>query len=194
MPVPPFNGDTFVAFIDISGFKSMMKDGQRAVLALDAFYRSGYSVLNEYRHERPNQQSNVHGFFISDCAVLFVTDPQESTVIRFEAICRILQQIHKRTFQNAVQLTTAIAWGPFDYHERIEFIGLNKDPIYGNAYVDAFIDNESGEPKLYPNECRLLRKGLPPDVEEFCLGRLGLIGRHIRETPTHFYFEWMREE
>ena len=61
--------------MDISGLKSMMKDGQRAVVALDAFYRSGYSVLNEYRHERPNQQSNVHGFFISDCAVLFVTDP-----------------------------------------------------------------------------------------------------------------------
>jgi len=32
--------------MDISGFKSMMKDGRRAVLALDAFYRSGYSVLN----------------------------------------------------------------------------------------------------------------------------------------------------
>jgi hypothetical protein len=42
MPIRPFpQADTFVAFMDIAGFKSMMNDGQRAPLALDAFYNAG---------------------------------------------------------------------------------------------------------------------------------------------------------
>jgi hypothetical protein len=37
MPIPNYDGKTFVAFIDISGFKTMMKKNQ-AWEALDQFY------------------------------------------------------------------------------------------------------------------------------------------------------------
>jgi len=192
MAVPAFHGNTFVAFTDISGFKAMMNDGERAVLALDAFYQSGYSVLRQER-QRANHRPMVHGFFVSDCAVLFVTDPNLSPLDRFQVLCSVLQQIHRRTFQKAIQLTTSIAWGQFDYEERIEFLGINKDAIYGGAYVDAFMDNEHTLPKLYPNECRLLRKDLPVEVERFCVEKIGPVGQHIRQTQAHFYYEWMRE-
>ena len=189
MPIQPFQqGNTFVAFMDIAGFKSMMADGQRAPLALDAFYSAGYSVLREHREE----PVLVDGFFISDCGILFARGEQETPTRRLEALCRVVQQIHQRSFERAVQLTTSIAWGEFSYHERIEFPGIEKNPIYGNAYVAAFADNEAGSPKLYPSECRLKREGLTECATEYCARRQGQVGERMRETPHHFYYEWMR--
>lgn len=189
MSVLPFpEANTFVAFIDIAGFKSMMDDGQRGPLALDALYRAGFEVLRDHqlRHE-----PSVDGFFLSDCGVLFVRGEQESADVRLASLCRVISQIHHRTFEKAIQLTTSIAWGIFSYKDRIEFPGIEKNPICGNAYITAFADNE-GLPKLYPGECRLRREGLPPDVVEFCTNRQGPIAGRMRETPLHFYYEWMR--
>jgi hypothetical protein len=187
MPVQPFQANTFVAFMDIAGFKSMMGDGKRAPLALDAFYSAGFSVLRNQQNRTPK----VDGFFISDCGVLFVRGEQQEASTRLESLCKVIQQIHRRTFESAVQLTTSIAWGEFSYHERIEFPGIEKNPIYGNAYVVAFADSESMT-KLYPSDCRLLRDGLPQDVLDFLTARDGDIAGRMRETPRHFYYEWMR--
>jgi hypothetical protein len=188
MPIEQFQGNTFVAFMDIAGFKSMMGDGQRAPLALDAFYNAGYSVLRAHRTDT----ALVDGFFISDCGVLFVRGEQESATARLASICQIIREIHQRTFERAVQLTTSLAWGEFSYHERIEFPGIEKNPIYGNAYVAAFADNEGSSPRLYPSECRLRRDGLPQDVVDFCIARHGQVAERMRESSRHFYYEWMR--
>src|ERR1041384_6966844 len=138
MPVQAFQGNTFVAFMDIAGFKSMMDDGQRAPSALDAFYNAGFSVLRDNQ----NRSAPVDGFFISDCGVLFVRGEDETLPARLESLCRVVGRIHKRTFNKAIQLTTSIAWGEFSYHERIEFPGIEKNPIHGNAYIAAFQDRE----------------------------------------------------
>jgi len=45
MPVQNFSGETFVAFMDISGFKEMMKDKHQAVKALDRLYQTGFEFL-----------------------------------------------------------------------------------------------------------------------------------------------------
>jgi hypothetical protein len=188
MPIGQFQGNTFVAFMDIAGFKSMMGDGQRAPLALDAFYNAGYSVLRNHR----NDTALVDGFFISDCGVLFVRGEQEPATSRLASICQVVREIHQQTFERAVQLTTSLAWGEFSYHERIEFPGIEKNPIYGNAYVAAFADNEGSSPRLHPSECRLRRDGLPQDVVDFCITKHGQVAEHMRESPRHFYYEWMR--
>lgn len=59
MPIPDFDGSTFVAFTDISGFKQVMKEDQRAIRALARFYTCGFGVLRQDR--------SVHGIFVSDC-------------------------------------------------------------------------------------------------------------------------------
>src|SRR5688500_14478765 len=102
MPIPFFSGDTFVAFTDIVGFKAMMKDGQRAIQAIDAFYRAGYSVLDA---QQPTQIP-VHGLFVSDCAVLFVRGEDRSARDRLVSLCNVIRRIHRRTFSQAVQLTS----------------------------------------------------------------------------------------
>ena len=45
MALEDFDGDTFVAFIDISGFKELMKQKNRAWKALDKFYQAAYNNL-----------------------------------------------------------------------------------------------------------------------------------------------------
>ena len=97
MPVPPFHGDTFVAFMDIAGFKNMMTDGQRAEVALDAFYSAGFRVLRD--HQNGNVHQRVDGFFISDCGVLFVRGDDQPPVFRLESLCRTIRKIHRRTFE-----------------------------------------------------------------------------------------------
>jgi hypothetical protein len=172
--------------MDIAGFKSMMGD-KRAALALDAFYSAGYSILHEHRDD----DVLVHGFFISDCGILFVRGEQRPAAVRLESLCRIIQQIHQKTFKKAFHLTTSVAWGEFSYHERIEFPGIQKNPIYGNAYVAAYTDNE-GLPKLYASECRIRRADLPVDVVQSCVSGVQPFFNLMRETPEHFYYEWMR--
>jgi hypothetical protein len=180
MAVNTFHGSTFVAFTDIAGFTSMMEDGQRGPAALDAFYRIGFSVLDSNN----SNEGLVEGFFVSDCGVLFVQG-HTAPLSKLDSLCRVVQQIHQRTFEQAIQLTTSIAWGQFDYEERIQFPGITKNLFHGSAYMDASADNENGSPKLYPSECRLRRTGLPPDVDDFCKLRQG-IARWMRETPNHF--------
>jgi hypothetical protein len=175
MPIQQFLGNTFVAFMDIAGFKSMMGDGQRAPLALDAFNKAGFSALRDHR----NDAARVDGFFISDCGVLFVRGEQEAATTRLESICQVVREIHQRTFEKAVQLTTSLAWGEFSYHERIEFPGIEKNPIYGTAYVAAFADNEGSSPRLYPSACRLRRDGRPQDILDFCTSKHGQVSERI---------------
>ncbi len=57
----------------------------------------------------------------------------------------------------------------------------------------AFADNE-GSPKLYPNECRIKRDGLPEDVAESLRHQIGPVSIRVRETPRHYYYEWMRDD
>ena len=64
MPLIPFDGQTFVAFLDISGFKHLMKDDKEAWKVLDTFYNAGYNAII-------NSQNKVQGLFISDCGILF---------------------------------------------------------------------------------------------------------------------------
>ena len=80
-------------------------------------------------------------------------------------------------------LTTSIAFGRFSYHQRLEFPGIEKNPIYGHAYVTAYLDNETGKPKLQPGECRIVKKGLP----DGCLAS----NPRIAELRGNAYFYWM---
>lgn len=187
MAIGNFHGDTFVAFADIAGFKTMMCDGNRGAAALDCLYRSGYSVIRNQPLNRPR----VEGLFVSDCGILFVRDHQDAG-LRLEALLAAVESLNRKCFQEAISLTTAIAWGDFSYHERIEIPGIEKNPVYGNAYVAAYLDNEAANPKLYANECRILKRELPDDARDLCMNQMGAIGRRVRNTTDYFYFEWMR--
>jgi hypothetical protein len=177
MPIPDYEGDTFVAFSDISGFKEMMKNDDSAVKALDHFYAAGFEILQN--------NHSVHGSFISDCAVLFVNN-NEDAATQLQSLLMVVEQLNLRVLERNIMLTTSIARGRFSYHQRIEFEGINKNPIYGNAYVSALLDNESGTPRIQPGECRLVDQGLDSQ-------QISSFPRLVKRE-THFYFYWMVSE
>lgn len=174
MPIPDYDGKTFVAFADISGFKEMMKHDDKAVKALDRFYTSGYDVLFDH--------PEVHGLFMSDSAVLFVNSdgaPQE----QLPHLLAVIEQLNRRVLEHDIILTTSIAYGRFCYHQRIEFAGIEKNPVYGNAYVAAWLDNEKGQPQIQPGQCRIVKRGL----EDFKVDTFP----RLTDENNHFHFYWM---
>lgn len=152
MAIDDYEGNTFVAFLDISGFKVMMNNERRAQRALDRFYQAGFWVLGNQNNVA---NGRVDGFFVSDSGILFVRNDGEGGVEQLELIMRAVERINRKMLRNDFMLTTSIAYGHFSYHGRLEFRCIEKNPIYGDAYVHAFLDNENGKPKIQPGQCRI---------------------------------------
>lgn len=173
MPIEPIKEETFVAFTDISGFKEMMKNGDSATKAMGHLYSAGYDTLRN--------TTSVNGLFISDCGVLFARDGDQGK--RLSDLLDVLKAINKSLLREEIMLATSIAWGHFSYDERIEFTGIEKNPIYGNGYLSAFMDNGLGKPKLQPGECRIVKKALDqlPEVSQ---------SPYLRESKGHYQYFW----
>jgi len=187
MPIPDYDDDTFVAYMDISGFKELMKTPDKAVHALDRFYQSGYDVLREQSPDTPHR---IQGFLVSDCAILFVNGGTGKTWARLRALLKTIENINRTLISNRIMTTTSVAFGRFSYHQRIEFPGIEKNPLYGNAYVTAYLDNERGLPKIQPGQCRIQSDAMPiPGVPG---GPPDAIASRLRQAgKNHMYFYWM---
>lgn len=179
MPVQNFSGQTFVAFLDISGFKDLMNDDRKALDALNELYQSGYNALN--------YANGVEGFFVSDSGILFVRTG--SIHERLTKIMSVIKRINRQMLRREYMLTTSIAYGHFDYHDKLEFDGIEKNPIYGFAYVQAFLDNETGRPKIQPRQRRLITRNIPEELD-FSHADFSL----FRQKGNHHYYYWNVDE
>ncbi|RLI98875.1 MAG: hypothetical protein DRP08_07735 [Candidatus Aenigmatarchaeota archaeon] len=189
MPISNFDGETFVAFVDISGFKRLMKDENRALKALDKLYQYGYEVIKK---NRQSTGPSVEGFFVSDSGILFIRNCLDK-IECLKVLLIAVRELNKRMLNHGFKLTTSIAYGHFKYQERIEFKGIEKNLIYGNAYVSAFLDNEGGKPKIQPGQCRIVKKNLPKEIIKFIENNDDEISRMIRKRKNdnnHYYFYW----
>jgi hypothetical protein len=177
MPIHNYRGQTFVAFLDISGFKELMKDDRKALEALNHLYQSGYLALQD--------ANGIEGFFVSDSGILFVRDGTIHE--RLVRILSVIKNINRRMLRKDYMLTTSIAYGHFDYHDKLEFDGIEKNPIYGYAYVQAFLDNENGDPKIQPGQCRLVLRNAPMldfHHEDF------ILLKENNKDRDHRYYYW----
>lgn len=90
---------------------------------------------------------------------------------------------------NNYMLTTSIAFGDFQYLDKIEFDRVRKIPLYGNAYLRAFYDSENKKYPLRPGQCRIVNDeylkniGLNKSLDEFEL--INPKGR------KYYYYYWM---
>jgi hypothetical protein len=193
MPIHDYDGDTFIAFLDICGFKELMRNPKKAWKALDRFYQYGYDVLRDQNHGY-----KVEGIFVSDCGILFVRGQGQITVQTSESLKSLLSMIKKINegmSESDIMLTTSIAYGKFKYQKRIEFEGIEKNPIYGNAYISAFLDNESGKPRIQPGQCRIMKENLPEDVSSAIRQEqrneiYNMISQRDGDAKHHYYY-WM---
>jgi hypothetical protein len=187
MPIRDYDGQTFVAFVDISGFKQLMETETRAHQALDHFYRSAYQLLQQTNFGN----TTVEGLFVSDCGILFARndDGPPNTTERLVTLLRVVEALNKKMLSSKYMLTCSIAYGSFSYHGKIEFAGIEKNPIVGQAYLKAYLDNESQANRIQPGQCRIIKEGLP----ELSLTDPARIDPLIRvvDEGTHYHFYWM---
>jgi hypothetical protein len=189
MPLDNFDNDTFLAFTDISGFKKMMsrEQGVPAIRALDNFFREGYQALSSQRKTGPR----VDGLFISDCGILFVRNPQERPALRLNALLRVVRDLNQRLLPHHLMLTTSIAYGQFRFENRIEFQGIEKNNVFGNAYVNAYLDQVGGFHKLQPGKCRVLLKNLPEQILNEAANANNDCHQITKKDKHYLHYYWM---
>jgi hypothetical protein len=86
-------------------------------------------------------------------------------------------------------LTTSISYGNFNYEGKLEISGTEKNQIFGNAYLEAFLDNETGKPRIRPGECRILLKDFPNDLID--LENNINVELKLIKNKKHLYYYWM---
>lgn len=158
MTLPDINKTTFVAFTDISGFKMLSSNQKKAERALGKFYNEGFNILKEY--------DCVKGLFVSDCGILIVDGNDNNDLEGLKHLLMVLKRLNSAMLQDQLMLTTSIAYGRFVYSLRKEHLNMEKKMLYGQAYLSAFLDNESGKPKIEPGQCRILVDGLPDSIRD----------------------------
>lgn len=192
MSLPDFQGETFLAFMDISGFKKLMKQ-DKAQEALDSLHSHGYNTIDE--------NGDINGILVSDSCILFVNKKLElhdDNQYYLSLLLDKVKEMNKKLIKDGFMVTTSIAYGKFRYEKRVEFNRIEKHHFFGNAYVDAFLDNEHANKKIKPGECRLLIDTFPDNIKSYLndqdsLGspffenNLGL----LREEGEYYYFYWM---
>lgn len=191
MAMRNYRGKAFVAFIDISGFKKMMKTG-KALECLGDFYQIGYDMFNGN-----TDSSKFDALFVSDSGILIGLidncEMENKEVRVLEELLNLVREINVKMVNKGWTLTTSIAYGNYVYEGRIELSNIQKTPIYGDAYVKAFLDSES-ENRLKQGECRIVLEEDGEDSIDSIIDRLPnslkrLILKKGRDN-NHRYFYW----
>ena len=197
MPIQNYDGETYVAFLDISGFKEMMRREHRAKEALNKFYTTIYNIGRNLHANNEKGFLEVNSLVISDCMILFSRNAPgyDDKIKGLRSILCFIQQVNRDLIAPPLPLMTtcSIDYGRFRYEDRIEFEGIEKGYFVGQPYVNAFLDNEKLKE---PGKCRLV-KG---NIENICdpidlLDTLIIRGEPpfslLEETGKCYYFHWM---
>lgn len=170
MSLDPFDGKTWVAFLDIGGFARLIKDKPSAAREqLSDFYNVVYRAIP--------QHGECQGLVVSDCVVLWSKRAEGAPHEQLLDVLSIIRQIYSCCLGKGVLLIGAVAFGDFKYEKRIEHQNIGKKMILGKAYIDAYFETERpGKPK--PGEVRLVKvpKGIMEDVDflqQHCLESIG---------------------
>lgn len=179
-----FNSTTFVCFLDISGFKRKLAQNINvAVNMLDTFYSAGYSTLKEYE--------SLNGIFVSDCGIIY---PDKGTPTqRLESILKSIKKINELMLDNNFLTTASIAYGHLEYRKKFTFERIKKNAVLGNGYINAFLDNESNENKIYAGQVRITKKVDEANADRNIFEKLDFSSptlRFLEDTETHYYHHW----
>jgi hypothetical protein len=161
LSIRDFDGATFVAFLDICGFRSMLEQGL-AEDALDNFFRIVYEQVGNSR----DKSEVVDSIVVSDCAMAFartkesehddLNEPRRSEieVNRLSSLLVFTRNVATEMIRKRVVIRGSIAFGPLIYRYSFEGPGRVKAKFLGKAYIDAYLEAERGLPELHLGEIR----------------------------------------
>jgi hypothetical protein len=182
-----FEENTFVCFIDISGFKVELQNNlHSAGNMLDIFYSAGYNVLQEHK--------SLNGIFVSDCGIIY---PHTGTITnRLENLLLAVKKINQRMLESNYLTTASIAYGFLEYRRKFVFNRMKKNAIIGSGYLNSFLDNEYIQPKLKPGQVRVTKQLDDVMNAENLFHNIKFNRKQtklLKETETHYYFNWLSE-
>jgi len=138
--------------------------------------------------------SKVTSVVVSDCAVIFLnnTGLLNPKLRDFETILDFVRKVNIKLISSSdesdpsVLTSCSIAYGRFRYRNTFELGDMTKNYFVGWPYVRAFSDNEYGEPKILPGQCRVLSENLElPSLPQ----RLPFV--LLEANGKYYYFYWM---
>jgi len=186
----------FVAFIDIAGYKNFVKKNPKKALAvIKEFFKNGFYMTE---NSNPEFSGQINGIFISDCGIIWTKDKvnEENLLELFKLILRAAKNINERTIENEIMnknqimLTTSIAYGEFYSIKTVGHGNIQKNLIYGQAYIDAYLDNSN---RLNPGLCRIVIKDNFPEKLSRILGSIPVdddVLSLIRKDNSKMYYYW----
>jgi len=149
-PSLSFNDETYVAFSDLCGFKAMMENREEAYKGLDYLFKNVYGLLRD--------KQSIKGLAVSDCVISWATDKRLQSVVDF------VGALHKKMIHKRYLMRTTIAYGQFEFQDRIQLANLSKQMIWGGAYLAAYLVND----KVSPGSIVFLNEQNASDTETSC--------------------------
>lgn len=135
-----FEGTTFVAYSDLSGFRRMLEENsEQAYQALNHFYNTAYRRLDR------NEYAGIAGIAVSDCIVSWSSNLDQTNIERAVMLFSFLKELHKGMIRRSYLVTSTVAWGQYRYQRRIELPRFRKGMLYGSAYINAYLANDQAE-------------------------------------------------
>jgi len=135
-----FDGDTYVAYCDLSGFKQMQdRDRKKAAQALEQLFQFTRKILD---NRDRLLKTEVDAIGISDCIISWARDRKLDTLVSF------LRQLHSQMIRKRYLLRTTIAYGDFWCHGSPGLSNLQVTCIAGKAYTSAYLANVDFEPGM----------------------------------------------
>jgi hypothetical protein len=188
------NNKRFIAFSDISGFKGLMKkDKDIALKVLRRFFKIGFEKTDP---DIGNYERSIQGLFISDCCILWTQKSNHNELHKFNLLLHVVQDINKAVLDdqdmksNDILLKTSIAYGEFEYVDTQKHELIQKELIFGDAYIRAYEDNSL---KLDPGLCRIvIDKKFPVKIKNQInknANSAGLVPL-IKKKEGEYYFFW----
>lgn len=193
--------ETYVAYLDISGFKAMMQRGLEAKVTLNRFYNTIHDIQSDFQATRYRRDLlEVDAIVVSDCAILFSRNrnSSEDRVKGLRSLLTFIQRVNHdlicahapgQDHHPPITTTCSIAYGKFEYKGRFEIKGIEKEFFVGWAYVKAFQDNEYSPTRIRPGQCRLLKtntsfpkKPRRPEGSVFSV---------LKGGQKYYHFYWM---
>ncbi len=126
----------YVAFLDVLGFKDKLKKLSQndAKNYIGDFSSTIYSLFQ-------NINNKINGYIVSDSVILYSNDVASESL---KGLVTLVIDICKEEFtQNGILIRGAISKGEFDKMPAIELPKLQKQLIVGQAYVDAYLLEDS---------------------------------------------------
>lgn len=138
----------YVAFLDILGFKDRIRGLQpeEAKKLIRAFSQTIFDIFKKKNSDKENSNDKIKGYIVSDSVILYSEDDKKDSL---EALIKLTREICEKEFiKNSILIRGAIEKGEFDKVPAEERLDLEKGLIVGEAYIKAYLAEDSGSVKV----------------------------------------------